>query len=170
MAQNNFDNYRDLGFDYGRDTFIFVDELADLMLNSNFEVEEQLVLLAQKGRGCGFHLILATQNPLAKVCTSLLKANMSCKIMLKCANMKQSMVILDHKGGESLLGMGDGIIALPYLNEEIRFQSAIIGKESVKTIIDNQYKVREDWLKTEEGQQVLNSRLRWAEKSISNFK
>ena len=159
MAQNNLTNFRDLGLDEGRDTFVFVDELADLMLTSNFEVEECLVKLAQKGRGCGFHLILATQNPLAKVCSSLLKANMPCKIALKCSNMRQSMVILDHKGGESLLGQGDSIISLPYLTNEIRFQSAIIREDSVRQIIDTQWKIRDMWEESPQGQDFINKKL-----------
>ena len=169
MAKYNLSNYRDLGIDEGRDIFIFVDELADLMLSSNFEVEECLVRLAQKGRGCGFHLILATQNPLAKVCTSLLKANMPCKIALKCSNMRQSMVILDHKGAESLLGQGDGILVLPYETREIRFQSAIIREETAKSIIDYQWKLRDLWLETPQVKDFIDNKLKEANSALERL-
>lgn len=103
--------------------FIVIDELADLMLTSKYEVEESLVRIAQKGRACGMHLIVATQRPSVDVCTGLIKANMPTRIALKTASVRDSIVILDRKGAEQLLGNGDAI--LKEGGNETRLQVAI---------------------------------------------
>lgn len=112
--------------------FVVVDELADLMLSSRYEVEETIVRLAQKARACKIHLILATQRPTVNVITGLIKANMPNRICLKMASQVDSRTMLDHKGAEELLGRGDAIIKLDGSVNEIRFQCAMITKEQIK--------------------------------------
>ncbi len=94
------------------DIIVIIDELADLMLTSKFAVEQSIVRLAQKGRACGIHLIVATQRPTIDVCSGLIKANMPYRIALKTASVRDSIVILDHKGAETLKGNGDCIVKL----------------------------------------------------------
>lgn len=84
------------------DLFVFIDELADLMLTSKFEVERSIVRIAQLGRACGVHLIIATQRPTCDVVSGLIKANMPYRFALKCASVRDSVVILDRKGAEQL--------------------------------------------------------------------
>lgn len=115
--------------------FIIIDELADLMLTSRYEVEESIVRLAQKSRAVNIHLILATQRPQATIITGLIKANMPCKIGLKMASYRDSIILLDHKGCESLLGFGDCLIKLPYQVEEVRTQVAYIDNEDIKQVV-----------------------------------
>lgn len=116
--------------------YVFIDELADLMLTSRYEVEESITRLAQKGRACGIHLIIATQRPTANVITGLIKANMPCKIALKVSSVRDSVVALDHKGAEQLLGFGDAILKVPYSTEETRFQCAYVSKQKIQKLID----------------------------------
>lgn len=116
--------------------FIIIDELADLMLVSRYEVESYLVRIAQIGRACGYHLILATQRPTVNVITGLIKANITTRIALQVASVRDSITILDHKGAETLLGKGDAIIKLPYQVEEIRFQSAYISDEEITKLVN----------------------------------
>ena len=89
--------------------YIIIDELADLMLTSRFEVEQSIVRIAQKGRACRMHLVVATQRPSVDVISGLIKANMPCRLALKTAGLRDSIVILDHKGAEALTGNGDCI-------------------------------------------------------------
>lgn len=127
--------YKEPGYEY-RDLFIVIDELADLMLTSRYEVEESIVRLAQKGRACNIHLIVATQRPTVDVVSGLIKANITTRIALKVASMRDSMNILDHKAAETLRGYGDALIKYPTLVNEIRFQVALPEKEFENAIID----------------------------------
>ena len=128
------ENLKD-GKDKLKPIFVVIDELADLMLSSRYEVEESIVKLAQKSRAVNIHLILATQRPQATIITGLIKANMPCKIGLKMASFRDSVILLDHKGCENLLGYGDCIIKLPYQIDEIRTQIAYVSDEKIKEII-----------------------------------
>ena len=105
------------------DIYLVIDELADLMFRSKHEVEESLIRLAQKGRACHIYLIVATQRPTVDVCSGLIKANMSCRIVLQTANAMDSVVVLEHKGAETLRGMGEAIIKNGAV--ERRFQVAL---------------------------------------------
>ena len=82
--------------------FIFIDELADLMLTSRFEVEKSLIRIAQKGRACDMHLIIATQRPSCDIVTGLIKANFPARLCLKTAGVRDSVVVMDRKCCEEL--------------------------------------------------------------------
>jgi len=118
-----------------RDLIIIIDELADLMLTSRFEVEESIVRLAQKGRACGIHLILATQRPTVDVVSGLIKANFTTRFALKTASIRDSMNILDHKGAETLSGNGDCLVKFPYSVEEVRCQIAYPSNEFIQQVV-----------------------------------
>lgn len=116
------------------DLYVIIDELADLMLTSRFEVEQSIVRIAQKGRACGIHLIVATQRPTVDVVSGLIKANIPCRLALKTAGIRDSIVILDHKGAETLQGNGDCI----YKNglEEKHFKVAYPDQDLINRIVD----------------------------------
>jgi ABC-type dipeptide/oligopeptide/nickel transport system ATPase component len=88
-----------------RRLFIVVDELADLMVQKGTvrdNIETALVLLAQKSRAAGIHLILSTQRPTVDVITGHIKANIVHRIALKVATALESRIILDTDGAETL--------------------------------------------------------------------
>lgn len=90
------------GGKYDNETFVIIDELADLMLTSKFEVEQSLVRIAQLGRAVGVHLIVATQRPSVDVVSGLIKANMPYRIALRTASVRDSVILIDKKGCEAL--------------------------------------------------------------------
>lgn len=110
---------------------VIIDELADLMLTNKKAIETPLVKLAQKGRACGIHLILATQRPTVNVVTGLLKANIPTRIAFSMSSMRDSMVILDYKGAEELLGKGDCLVKLPDRLKPIRLQAPYVSNNYV---------------------------------------
>lgn len=116
--------------------FVVIDELADLMLTSRYEVEPYLVRIAQLGRAAGIHLIIATQRPTVNVISGLIKANITTRLALQTASVRDSMNILDHKGAESLLGRGDGILKVPYQVEEMRLQVSYISDNNINKVVD----------------------------------
>jgi len=90
---------------------VIIDELADLVL-SHADIETELVILAQKARSSGIHLILATQRPDAKTFTGLLRSNIPSRIALTVQKASESKIILDETGAENLTGYGDMVIKL----------------------------------------------------------
>jgi energy-coupling factor transporter ATP-binding protein EcfA2 len=130
---------------------IVIDELGDLMFNSEtFEekqlsdvtgnmfgetksykvknskfsvfIENAIVRLAQKARAAGIHLIIATQRPAVKVVTGSMKVNLPTRISFRVPTKTDSQVILDTTGAEQLLGNGDLLLMSPSERDLIRLQ------------------------------------------------
>ena len=106
---------------------LIIDELADLMMTSGYEVEQSLVRLAQLGRATGIHLILCTQRPSVKVVTGLLKANIPGRIAFAVASQVDSRVILDGSGADKLLGKGDMLYLSAQSPTSQRIQGAFVA-------------------------------------------
>lgn len=118
---------------------IVIDELSDLMMKSGgegSELERSIIRIAQLGRAAGIHLIIATQRPTKQVLTGMIRANITCKIALQVSSIRESVVILDHKGAEALTGKGDALIKLPTQVEEVRFQSVYTSDNDIQAIVD----------------------------------
>lgn len=111
---------------------VVVDELADLMLAAGQKTEEQIARLAQKARGAGIHLILATQRPNTEVITGLIKANIPTRMAFQVSSKTDSRTILDQTGAESLLGTGDMLyMAAGGTGLPIRVHSALVSDAEV---------------------------------------
>ena len=115
---------------------IIIDELADLMIRNKKEIEPLLVRIAQLGRACGIHLILATQRPSREVITGLIKVNIPARICFKVPSAINSRVTLDTSGAEKLLGNGDGLFQNSDGSPLVRFQSAFITTEEIERTIN----------------------------------
>jgi hypothetical protein len=85
--------------------FVVIDEYADLKLRS--DIDRNIKLLAQKGRACGIHLILATQRASTKVIDGDIKNNFTTKVVFRMSKAIDSRVMIDEDGAERLLGKGD---------------------------------------------------------------
>ncbi|MCC6705602.1 MAG: DNA translocase FtsK [Thermomicrobiales bacterium] len=116
---------------------VIVDELADLMMVAPQEVETLLVRLAQKGRACGIHLMIATQRPSAEVITGLLKANIAARIAFMVTSQLESRVVLESMGAEKLLGRGDMLFLPPDAPKPVRIQGAYVDDRGVQSIVDH---------------------------------
>jgi S-DNA-T family DNA segregation ATPase FtsK/SpoIIIE len=115
---------------------IVIDELADLMLARPEEIEHGLVVLAQKSRATGIHLVVATQRPSVDVVTGLIKANFPARIAFNVSTSVDSRVILDQPGAEKLLGRGDGLLLLPWLSKLVRFKGCFVSDEEAEAVTD----------------------------------
>jgi S-DNA-T family DNA segregation ATPase FtsK/SpoIIIE len=114
---------------------LFVDELADLIMTVQAEVETPLLLLAQKARAIGIHLILATQRPSVNVITGSIKANFPCRIAFRVASKIDSRTILDQNGAEALLGNGDMLFMPPGKSDLMRLQGAFVGTDETERLM-----------------------------------
>ena len=115
---------------------LIVDELADLMMVAGFEVEQNLVRLAQLGRAAGIHLLLATQRPSVNVVTGLLKANIPARCAFAVSGQVDSRVILDSAGAEKLMGKGDALILHKESPKAQRMQGALVYDEEVEKLVN----------------------------------
>lgn len=86
-------------------------------------LEENLRILLQKGRSCGFRIISATQRASVKVINGDSKVNFPVQVCFRVPKEIDSKVVIDDSGAESLAGMGDGLIRSPEYAEIVRFQA-----------------------------------------------
>lgn len=111
-------------------TFIIIDEVADAIdqsrkgkaLEGEKSFEENLKMLAQKGRSLGYHIIIATQRASAKIINGDTKVNFPVQVCFRMPKAIDSKVVLDEDGAESLGGQGDGLMRSPSVPGLIRFQ------------------------------------------------
>lgn len=83
----------------GADTYIIIDEFADLMTTQRRQVQPLIQRLAQIGRAAKVHIVLATQTPIAKVLPTEIKCNFDSRVGLRTRSAQDSRNII----GESLL-------------------------------------------------------------------
>jgi S-DNA-T family DNA segregation ATPase FtsK/SpoIIIE len=116
---------------------LVIDEVGDLIMRNKKEIEGNIILIAQKSRAAGIHLILATQKPTVDVITGLIKSNLPARICFQVASRSDSAVVLDEKGAEKLLGMGDMLFLQPGTSSIVRAQGAYVSDNEIeKTVAD----------------------------------
>jgi S-DNA-T family DNA segregation ATPase FtsK/SpoIIIE len=115
---------------------IVIDEVADLIMRMKKEIEGNIILLAQKSRAAGIHLILATQKPTVDVVTGLIKSNLPARICFQVASRSDSAVVLDEKGAEKLLGSGDMLFLQPGTSTIIRAQGAYVEDREIERVVN----------------------------------
>ena len=136
IGVRNIDGYNRKSKEKMPYALLIIDELADLMMTSGFEVEQSLVRLAQLGRATGIHLILCTQRPSVKVVTGLLKANIPGRIAFAVASQVDSRVILDGGGADKLLGKGDMLFLSAQSPAPRRIQGTYVADSEFDDVID----------------------------------
>jgi len=85
-------------------------------------LEENLMIILQKGRSLGFNVIVATQRADTKIITGNAKVNLPVQICFRVPKEIDSQVVIDEAGAEMLSGKGDGLMRSPEYLGLVRFQ------------------------------------------------
>lgn len=113
---------------------IVIDELADLMMISAYEVESTITRIAQLARATGIHLVVATQRPSVQVITGLIKANIPSRIAFAMTSGVDSRTILDTTGAEDLLGRGDMLYQPIDAPRAVRLQGVLVTDPEIEAV------------------------------------
>jgi S-DNA-T family DNA segregation ATPase FtsK/SpoIIIE len=113
---------------------IVIDELADLMMVSAYEVEATITRIAQLARATGIHLVVATQRPSVQVITGLIKANIPSRIAFAMTSGVDSRTILDTTGAEDLLGRGDMLYQPIDAPRAVRLQGVLVTDPEIESV------------------------------------
>jgi S-DNA-T family DNA segregation ATPase FtsK/SpoIIIE len=116
---------------------LFIDEMADLILQMRKEVEGHIIRLAQKSRAAGIHLVVATQKPTVDVITGLIKSNLPARICFKVVNKTDSRVVLDEMGADKLLGRGDLLFLPPGTSDLVRGQGTYASDQEIRRVVEH---------------------------------
>ena len=115
---------------------VVIDEFADLIMTGGKDVEFNIVLLAQKARACGIHLIIATQRPSREIVTGIIKSNMPSRISFTVRSSTDSRIILDQMGAESLLKNGDMLFMPPSGSVTVRLHAPFSTEDEINAIAE----------------------------------
>jgi DNA segregation ATPase FtsK/SpoIIIE, S-DNA-T family len=115
---------------------VMIDNLFDLMLNAPKEIEQLLTRIAQKARGAGIHLVLATLRSNVATISGSIKANFPARIAFRMADRAESQLILDTGGAEMLFGHGDMLFKGPGTALLQRLQGIYVSEYELNRIIN----------------------------------
>lgn len=115
---------------------VMIDNLFDLMLHAPKDVEQLLTRIAQKARGAGIHLVLATLRSNVATVSGSIKANFPARLAFRVADRAESQLILDTGGAELLFGQGDMLFKAPGTAHPQRLQGIYVSEDELNRIIN----------------------------------
>lgn len=114
---------------------LFIDELADLIMEMGTPLQEALTRLTQRGREAGIHIVACTQKPTAQLMGALAKANFPTRIVGKVpsADVAVACAGVPATKAEVLQGRGDLVVVCA--QGMFRIQAAYVpGREIEKMV------------------------------------
>jgi S-DNA-T family DNA segregation ATPase FtsK/SpoIIIE len=114
---------------------VFVDELADLLMQGGKPAAAAVTRLIQRGRAAGIHLVGCTQKPTAAVIGSLVKSNFPVRLVGRVTSPEDAKVAagLAGTGAERLLGRGDFILVAK--GQTTRLQAAYLPETAARELV-----------------------------------
>jgi S-DNA-T family DNA segregation ATPase FtsK/SpoIIIE len=113
--------------------WLFHDELADWMMIDEYRdaVELNANRLGVKARAAGINLVFVTLRPDKDALPMQLRANLTNRLVLKVADKRNSILVLDEPGAERLLGRGHLAAKLPGEGEIILAQVPFADEDEI---------------------------------------
>ena len=87
---------------------VFIDELADLVMQGGKEFTDVLTRLVQRGRQAGIHIIAATQHPSSAILSSLMRANFPLRLVGRVVSANDAKIASGRAGTNAHLLNGRG--------------------------------------------------------------
>lgn len=112
---------------------LFVEEIVMLLEDKKKNAMRLLKQLIAISRASGLYIFLTTQRPSNDVIDNVVKANINNRIVFKCEDSKNSVIVLDREGAEKLKGNGNGLLKQGSTFTE--FQGYFISDQEVKKYI-----------------------------------
>lgn len=131
-----------------------IDELSDLMIQDKKSITALLAEIAGMARASGIHMIAATHRPSVDVLSGRVKVNFPARMSFRVTSAIDSKVILQEKGAESLLGMGDMMYSSVSRSAIIRIHAPWVPLDDVKAIADRLRAVEAERKAKEEAEKV----------------
>ena len=114
---------------------LFIDELAELVMEGGDEAKDVLTRLTQRGREAGIHVVACTQKPLAGLIGSLVKGNFPARVVGKVTSADDARVAsgIAGSGAERLSGHGEFMVLAG--GEQVRIQGAWVSENEIAKVI-----------------------------------
>jgi DNA segregation ATPase FtsK/SpoIIIE, S-DNA-T family len=114
---------------------LFIDELAELVMDGGQRSKALLTRLTQRGREAGIHVVACTQKPLSSVIGSLVKSNFPTKVVGKVASAQDALVAsgMPGTGAERLGGRGEFIVVAA--GQMTRVQGAHVSESEIAKLV-----------------------------------
>lgn len=128
--------------------WLFHDELADWMMIDDYRdaVELNANRLGVKARAAGINLVFVTQRPDKDALPMQLRANLTNRLVLKVADKRNSILVLDEPGAERLLGRGHLAAKLSGEGEIILAQVPFADEDEIAELAEL---IRQAWTRSE---------------------
>ncbi len=112
---------------------LIAEEFADLMIPQ--DADDAIRAIGQKGRAAGIHLVFSTARIEEKIFTTTIKTSFSTRIAFRTAGRKESLLLLDERGAEKLLGAGDMLFRRSYDPSSTRIQGGYLSERGADALV-----------------------------------
>ena len=111
-----------------------IDDLVDMMIVAAKEVEDSIMRITTLGFKAGISIVISCNVPNSEVLSSLIKANFPARLCFRVASTKNSQVILDEPGAESLVGYGRALYKDRNYEKAIRINTSIVNDSDIELV------------------------------------
>jgi len=106
------------------------------MSHSKTGIETCIARFVQLGRAAGIHVIISTNRPNKNVIKSIIANNIPTRIAFKVTSQAESKNILESKGAEKLINIGEMLFRNNGSLGLVSIQSAHISKSEIDVVIE----------------------------------